>query len=383
MLSNRTLYIEFLDNIMGIVFSILCFMILISILVAVHEYGHLIIARANGVFVESFSIGYGPALMERTDRLGTKWKFSLIPLGGYVKMMGDADVTSVREVIPEGMTEQEMEQMSVHRKKPWQKLVVAAGGPLFNFIFAIMVLIGLAMMKGIPVYTNAVNTVSDTSLAYVSGIRSGDKIILANEMKIMNFEDIRKSIKESEGKFLNLKIEHRGGQQEDIQIKMCENNGSPISAIGITPAELNYKKAGIGKAFTNACHTTYFVASENIKAIFQILTAKRSTKDVGGVISIFNIAAESAKAGVAEFVWIMAFLSIILGAINLLPIPVLDGGTILISSIEWIMGRPLNEKLVNCIFFMGLFIVSVLMLLGIWNDLEKCKFFENIMNLFR
>lgn len=367
---------------MGIVFSILCFVILISVLVAVHEYGHLLAARANGVFVESFSIGFGPVLAEKSDKRGTKWRFSLIPLGGYVKMLGDADVTSIREVVSEGVSEEEMEKMSVHRKKPWQKLIVAAGGPAFNFLFAITVLIALAMIKGVPTYTNTVNTASETSLAYTSGIRNGDKIISANNVQIHNFDDIRQSIKESSGKDLNLQIEHKNGSLQDVQIKMYEDNGTPIMALGITPTELVYKKTTIAKAFINACQTTYFIASENIKAIFQIVLAKRSTKDVGGVISIFNVATESAEAGLATFVWMMAFLSIILGAINLLPIPVLDGGTIMISAIEWIIGKPLNEKFVNCIFFIGLVIVSLLMLLGIWNDLAKCQAFSWINKLF-
>lgn len=367
---------------MSIIFSVVYFLILISVLVAVHEYGHLIAARANGVFVESFSIGFGPVLLEHADKQGTKWRFSLIPLGGYVKMLGDADATSIREVIPEGVTEEDMEKMSVHRKKPWQKLIVAAGGPFFNFIFAIVVFIGLAMIKGIPVYTNVINTISETALSYTSGLRNGDRILYANGVQINDFNDIKTSIIKSSGHDLILTIEHKNGEQQDIQIKMYEEDGTPITALGITPVELNYKKATIVEAITNACSTTYFLASENIKAIFQMVIAKRSTKDVGGVISIFNITSASAEAGLAAFVWIMAFLSVILGAVNLLPIPVLDGGTIMISAIEWIIGKPLNEKFINCIFFIGLFIVSSLMLLGIWNDLEKCRVLSWINKLF-
>lgn len=366
---------------MGIILSTVFFMILICVLVSIHELGHLIAARSNGAFVEAFSIGYGPVLFERTDRHGTKWRFSLLPLGGYVKMLGDADATSVREKIPNGVSEEAMEQMSLHRKKPWQRLIVAISGPVANFIFAIAILITIAMTHGFPSYTNVINTVSTESHSYKSGLRNGDTITKANDAVIEKFDDIKKVITHSAGKEINVEV-LRNNKVEVFNIKMITEDGKPISALGITPGGVTYKKIPFLQAISQACITTYVIASDNIKAVFQMITAKRSTKDIGGIISIFKMSADSAESGTSSFIWMIAYMSIILGAINLLPIPVLDGGTVLISLIEWVIGRPLNKKFVETIFIAGLFVVAGLMLVGIWNDLSRCKFFTYITGLF-
>jgi regulator of sigma E protease len=364
---------------MGIILSALAFVLVISVLVAVHEFGHLFIARKNGVFVEAFSIGCGPVLSEKLDKYGTKWRISLLPIGGYVKMLGDADVTSVRESIPDDVSEEEMEMKSIHRKKPWQKLMVAAGGPLANFLFAMVVLTGLSTIVGVPTYLNVINTTSESSIAYESGLRNGDKIVSINNKAVEKFSEIKDMIGSDDNKDLDIEVK-RGDKTEKVHIKMRDDKGNRVKTIGITPVVVSYEKSTFMNAVWSSCVTTYTISAENIKAICQILVAKRSTKDIGSVISIFKMTEESAEQGAITLVSMMAFLSIILGAINILPIPVLDGGTILISAIEWIVGRPLNERLINTIFFIGLAAVVLLMLLGIWNDLAKCKLFEWIFS---
>ncbi|MDR1488638.1 MAG: M50 family metallopeptidase [Holosporales bacterium] len=365
---------------MEIIFSTIAFVVLFSILVAVHELGHLIIARCTGTSVEIFSIGYGPAIYERLDKHGTKWRFSLIPLGGYIKMLGDSDITSVKEHIPNGVSEEDMQKMSIHRKKPWQKILVSVGGPLANLLFAIIVIFSLAMIKGIPIYTNAVNVVSEDSLAYISGIRNGDKIVKANDKPIETFNEIRDAIKQNIGKKISIELQ-TGDLTKNIDIKMYNDEKTPISSLGVTPSKTTYKKTTPKEALLNSFVTTYVIAFENVKAIMQVICGKRSTQDMAGVISIFKIASSSAESGLFSFIWMLATLSIILGAGNLLPIPVLDGGAIFISMIEWIIGRPINKKLIDVIFFIGLVIVSALMLIGIWSDLSKIKFFKTILSM--
>jgi regulator of sigma E protease len=355
---------------------------MISILAAVHEFGHLYIARKNGVHVEAFSVGYGPVILQTIDKYGTKWRFSLIPIGGYVKMLGDADVSSVREIVPEGVSEEDMQNMSLHRKKPWQKLLVAAGGPVINFIFAIFVFIFISMSNGIPVNMSVIAPVSESCVAYKSGLRSGDEIIEANGQAISKFDDLKAKIKDSVGRELKLKV-RRGMDVLLINARMYdEETGEAVQSLGVTPAKVKYEKAGFAKSITSACQTTYFIASENMKAIGQMLVGKRSAKDVGGVISIFQMSASSAEAGLFSFIHMLAILSVILGAVNLLPIPILDGGTVLISLIEWIVGRPLNQKLVSGIFVVGLSVVALLMLIGIWNDLTRLSVFKAVTEFF-
>ena len=358
--------------------STLTFFLLLGVVVVVHELGHLIIARMNGVFCEAFSFGFGNILFKKKDKKGTEWRISLYPLGGYVKMLGDADVSSVREVMPEGYTEEDMERMSVHRKKPWQKLLIAAGGPFANFIFAILVLFTLSTINGVPEYDNTITVTSEQNLAYKSGLRTGDVITKANGTEVNNFMDIAKQIKTSAGKNLKLELK-RDGETKEFNIEMFERSGNdvkPIQSLGISPKGFKYKKVSILQSAKSAILTTWHLASSNISAVCKIATGSMSTKNIGGIISIFKVSSDSAEAGIVSFITMIAMISIILGAINLLPIPVLDGGSIAIAAIEWIIGRPLNKKFVNVIFTVGLVAVVGLMLLGMWNDLVNIKFFS-------
>lgn len=370
---------------MSFILSLLFFIILLGVVVFVHELGHLIVARTNGVFCEAFSFGFGPVLFSRKDKVGTEWRISAFPLGGYVKMLGDADVSSVREIIPDGYTEEDMERMSAHRKKPWQRLLIAAGGPLANLIFAILVLFSLGIINGTPEYTNEITVVNEECLASDAGLKTGDAIIKANGIDINNFEDLKTQIINAKGKELSLEVK-RETEIRNINIKMFkEENGEikPISVLGITPFNFKYKPISVLEAAKSALVTTYTLASENIKAIFKIATAKMSAKNVGGIISIFKISRNSAESGIVSFILMITMISTILGAINLLPIPVLDGGSIVISAIEWIIGKPLNKKFIETIFMIGLTIIVGLMVLGIWNDLSNCKFFSWLENLFK
>ena len=369
---------------MGMFGSIIAFAILISVLVIVHELGHLIAARMNGVFVESFSVGYGKVLWEVADKKGTKWRLSMLPLGGYIKMFGDADVSSVKESIPKGYTEADMARMSIHRKKPWQKIIVAASGPLANFLFAIIVFAFFSAINGVSEYTSVISVEKD-SVASFAGLQDGDTILKANSKNISTFSEFKEVITSSFGRDLNLEVKSQNSVKK-ISIKMYKEEAGkivPIKKLGVAPRGIVYREISLLDSVFLSIKTTYTVASDNIKAIFQIIFGKMDKKDIGGVFAIFKAASDSAEVGIANFIWTLGMLSVMLGAVNLLPIPVLDGGTVLISSIEWIIRRPLNKKFVEAIFLVGLLIVASLMLLGIWNDLSRFKFFVFMENLFK
>lgn len=342
--------------------DILSFILLLSILIGIHEYGHLFIARKNGVFCETFSIGMGPKLCEWKDKYNTNWRISLLPIGGYVKMFGDEDATSVKEKIPTGYTEEDMEKMSAFRKKPWQRLLIALGGPFANFILAIFLLFGINAIKGIPFSTTDINVV-ENSVAAKSGLKSGDKILSIGKNKVNNFNDIINEIKKNSEQKLSINI------LRNQDIKTIEINEKPIKTLGISPSGIVFKKTTIFKSFTQACISTYDLAIKNVIGIFSIFKNKQDIKNIGGPISIFKITSKSADSGLIPFLIILASLSTILGAINLLPIPVLDGGTVLISMIEWIIGKRVNEKIITIIFSLGAIVVIGLMGLGLWNDI--------------
>jgi regulator of sigma E protease len=294
-------------------------------------------------------------------------------------MFGDSDVSSVKETIPDGYTDEDMDRMSIHRKKPWQKLLVAFGGPFLNLVFAIIVLFFFSVINGIPEGDNTIAVQGESSLAYTSGLRDGDAIIEANSKRVNTFSDLREQITASHGKILKLKVKKSDDQEQTIEIKMySEDNGEivPVRILGVTPnpKSIKHKKLCFSDGIIYALSTTYNSSIDNITSIFKIATGQLSPKNVGGIISIAKISVASAESGIPNFIWMLAMLSIILGSINLLPIPVLDGGTILISAIEWLAGRPLPKKVVEIIFMVGLVIVAALMLLGLWNDLSGYLF---------
>lgn len=371
---------------MNFIISTLSFIVLLAILVGFHEYGHLLIARANGVFCEAFSLGMGKVLWEKPDKYGTKWRISLFPIGGYVKMFGDADATSVKECIPEGYTEEDMQKMSAFRKAPWQRLLIALGGPLANFVLAIVIFFGINAIKGVPEPDTIISVVSQDSVAYQSGLRNGDKIISINNNKINNFTELSNQIKENVGKDLQIEV-YRNNKTEQFNAKMYkEENGNKteIRQLGITATSFKYNKVNIFEAFTSACKVTYNVALQNVTAIFKVFSSgKKELGNVGGIISMFKAASTSAEKGIVDFLSMLAMLSVVLGAINLLPIPVLDGGTVLISAIEWIIGRRLNDKIIEVIFTIGLVIVVGLMVIGLWNDIAHTGLFAKIASLFK
>ncbi|MDR2667067.1 MAG: M50 family metallopeptidase [Holosporales bacterium] len=370
---------------MAFICSLLLFVILLGVVVVVHELGHLVVARASGVFCEAFSFGFGPVLLAKKDKKETEWRLSLFPLGGYLKMFGDADVSSVREVIPAGYTEDDMERMSVHRKKPWQRLLISAGGPFANFILSVFVIFTLSLMQGIPEHTNTISVKDENSLAYTSGLRDGDVIVEANGSKINNFEELKSQIVASRGTTLKLLLQ-RNGETEELSIDMfTEEDGKviPVEVLGITPQALVYKNASIAAAAKVSVTLTYFMAYENIRTVFKVITRQASYKNVGGLISIFKVSERSAEAGFFSFILMIAMISSVLGAVNLLPIPMLDGGAIVIAIVECVLGRPLNKKFVEFIFIVGLVVVASLMLLGTWNDLVNCKIFNWLETLFK
>jgi regulator of sigma E protease len=364
--------------------SAIPFLVLLLIVVVVHEFGHLWVARKCGVFCEAFSVGYGPILWKKKDKHGTEWRLSALPLGGYVKMFGDADATSIREAVPKGYTEADMDQMSAHRKEPWKRLLIAAGGPLANFLFAICVLFFMAAISGLPKYDTTI-AVAENSLAQLVGLKDDDKIMKANELPISDFIGIREQIAKSQGNVLRLEVK-RGEELLNFTINMFEEKDGqivPLSVLGISPKGITLERVGIWDAAVSAVSTTFKMAAGNIIGIFQIITGKMSVNGIGGIISIFKMSSESAKGGILNFIFIIALISVTLGAINLLPIPVLDGGSIVISAIEWILGRQLNKKFVEVIFMLGLAIVVILMIVGTWNDLVKCNFFDRIVRILK
>ena len=361
--------------------TILPFILVLSVLVFVHEYGHFWVGRRNGVRVSTFSIGFGPELFGWTDVQGTRWKLSAIPLGGYVKFFGDQDIssTTVDKKLENTLSDAEKETM-LHNKTPLQRIAVAVAGPAANYIFAIVVLTVLIVMKGMPTAPAVIGTIKANSFAEKIGLKVNDKIVRFGEHDIKKFDDCVKALSELTGKDVAITVD-RNGSKLDFQAKLyTEENGQrkPIKLLGIgSGGEPMYEKTSVINALGKSIHYCYSMSVQILKMLGSMITGNAGG-DVGGLISIGKMASESWNGGLATLAMFMAMLSINLGLINLLPVPMLDGGHILLCSIEAIRGRALSEKLQERIFMVGVALVLSLMVYSNVADVirEKSSFFK-------
>jgi regulator of sigma E protease len=387
----------------GIWDFVIPFLIILTVLVFVHEMGHYLIAKRCGVRIEVFSIGFGPELFGWTDRSGTRWKFSLIPLGGYVKMFGDADATSrptpgVQEPAPgegtgdwaEGTTRPltpEEKAVSFHHKRLGQRSWVVAGGPLANFLFALVVLTGFFTFYGQPTTPPVVGEVLADSAADVAGIEAGDRFVRINGTRIERFEEIQRLVQLNLDAPLEVELA-RGSESlaltvRPVIIEATDNLGRPfqMARLGVAASGTEYIRFGPLESAWRAVEETVSLTEATLKAVSQIILGTRSADELGGPIRIAELSGQVAEAGFVSVVWFMAVLSINLGLINIFPIPMLDGGHLLFYAIEAVRGRPLGERAQEYGFRIGLAMVVSLILFVTWNDLVRLRFIDFLTGL--
>jgi len=351
------------------------FLVVLTILVFVHELGHYLIARRSGVRIEVFSIGFGPELFGWYDRAGTRWKFSTVPLGGYVKMFGDSDASSVLPSMQLGGMTAEERAVSFFHKRLGQRAAIVSGGPLANFAFAIVVLALLFATYGQPFTPANVGHVQANSAADRGGIKVGDTIVRINGHTIARFEDVKQIVSLDLGEPMVIDLK-RDGQLVTLHITptLSETtdrfgNRHEIGFLGIGPSGTEYVKRNPVSAVLQAFHETWNLVSGTFQAIWQMIIGTRSSDELGGPLRIAQMSGEVAEGGIVPLLWFMAVLSVNLGLINLFPVPVLDGGHLLFYAAEAIRGRPLGEKAQEYGFRIGLALVLTLMVFATWNDI--------------
>ena len=371
-----------LEQFFGVPFTVLSFVLTLTVVVFVHEFGHFIIARRNGVKCLAFSIGFGPELFGYTDKHGTRWKFSLIPLGGYVKMFGEAETMQIIEggaeeaQEPRELTPEE-KAVSLHHKRVGQRAAIVFAGPAINFLFAILVFWVLFMTVGRPVTEPIIGQVVEGSAAAEAGVLVHDRIRSIDGHVIGRFEDIQSLVPLSDGGPMSVLIE-RDGQEQTISItpRMSEQQdvfGNAqkryVLGIGSSGETTRVVTSNPVEALGISVAQTYDVVEGTFIAMGQIVAGTRGTEDLGGPIRIAKYSGQAAKTGVAGFIVFMAILSINLGLINLFPVPLLDGGHLLFYAIEAVRGRPLSERAQEWGLRVGLALVGALMIFVTWNDI--------------
>lgn len=458
---------------------IIPFLVLLSVLVFVHEWGHYSVARRNGVRVEVFSIGFGKELFGFTDKHGTRWKFSAIPLGGYVKMFGDQGVVST----PDGQSLREMtpteKAEAFHFKTVGQRAAIVFAGPAVNYVFAVIVLSLLFAIAGQAYTPSVVGSVAPNSAAAKAGLKTGDRIIRINGTEVERLEEVRQIVTMRPGATMPVLVERNGkriglvvtpdkrifkdkhgndnvmgdlgitrfvppvvgrvvansaaakaGLKEgdllisvgDIRVRsfgdlhtviaanpgramnVVFERGGKSQTISITPQPVQLKlksgevrtvgRLGVGAvppprkrhdpatAVWQALKETVILTRTMGVAVWQIIVGDRTVRDLSGPLRIAEASGDMARIGFYAFFWFLGVLSLNLCLVNLLPIPMLDGGHLMFYGIEALRKKPLGEKAQEYGFRIGLALVLTLMLFATWNDLVYLRvvdFFKNLV----
>ena len=365
---------------------ILPFIALILVVVFIHEYGHYYFAKRYGVGVTDFSIGFGQEIFGWNDKSGTRWKICWIPLGGYVKFFGDRNVFSQadQEKIIKKYNEEDRKKLFV-LKPLYQRVLIVFGGPLANFLLALVIFFSIYTFVGKDFTPAVINEVQNDSPAMVGGLKQNDVILEIDGNEVQSIMDVSKYIMMSTDDFIDFKVK-RSYDELLLKIKpnivlSDDNLGNKINKriVGIKLSaqnnEINHVKLGPAKAIYHAAHEVYYVSTSSLKYIGAMIFGKADTSQLGGPIRIAKISGQVAEFGLLAFISMMAYISISLGLVNLFPIPMLDGGHLMFYAFEKVLGRPLSQNTQEGFFRIGLFVLLSLMVFTTFNDLKDLGLF--------
>ena len=366
-----------LEKLYSLPHTILAFVVVISVIVFVHEFGHYIVAKLCGVRISAFSLGFGKELFGWNDRSGTRWKISALPLGGYVKMFGDSSEASTPDTSTLDNMSAEEREKAFHFKPLYQKAMIVSAGPIFNFLLTIGIFTYFIMTNGLPSIEPIVGGIMPNSAAFEAGLQVGDKVTMVDANEVHSFNDIPYYISTNLGTPVVLSVQ-RGA--ENLKITLTPKNvedddglGNKVKhpLIGIKSGEIKYADIGLAGAVKEASVRTYKICESTLRAMGQMLTGKRGAKDLTGPLGIAKMSGQAADKDVHTVLWLIAIISANLGLANLLPIPVLDGGHLLFYTIEAIFRRPLALKAQEWSFRVGFSLLAMLMAYSLFNDVRK------------
>ncbi len=365
------------------------FLFVLTFVVFFHELGHFLVARRCGVAVETFSIGFGRSILSWTDRKGTVWKVGWLPLGGYVKFLGDDGAASTPDRAKlDDMQRQARQSGSslsgvFHFKPLYQRAAVVAAGPVANFILAIVIFAGLFMIVGEEVIPPIVGSVIEGNPAAVAGIKAGDVVTRVDGRKITSFGDIKESVGVNAGVPLQVSVERNGYAFKftitpaTTVIKDQFGNTQEIGLLGIRPVDdpskVEHVRYDPFTAVLKAVEKVDFIVRQTVLYLKRLVIGQADPTQVSGFIGIAKMSGEMAQISLAAVFYLVGFLSVSIGFINLVPIPMLDGGHLLYYAYEAVRGRPMGEKAQELGFRLGLVLVISLMVFATWNDLVKLR----------
>ncbi len=409
---------DLLQSILILPITIVAFLVLLTIIVFFHEYGHFSVARMLGVRVDVFSIGFGKPLLRWTDKKGTEWRIASLPLGGYVKFFGDLNAASQapaeaagggkpmttqfprpgqEDDIGSGMTEEER-KVCFHFKPVWARAAVVAAGPFANFILAVAIFAVLFMSIGRTIVEPTIGAVSEASAAETAGFEVGDKIVSVDGRRIEQFSELYDLVLLSGGETIRFEVERNGEIREITvtprRVEDEDRYGNKIDRwlLGIGPdtSAYSFVKYGPGGAIREGVGEVMRILSVTVRFLGRVIAGQEDASQLGGPIKMAQYAGQSVMSGfdqesyreppgfwtmlkvsLVDFISLAAVVSVSIGFLNLLPVPVLDGGHLLYYGYEAIAGKPLGVRAQAVGFRVGVVLLASLMIFVTWNDINQ------------
>jgi regulator of sigma E protease len=353
--------------------SILAFVVVLGVLVFFHELGHYLAARARGVAVEAFSIGFGPALVSWKAKSGTVWKISALPLGGYVKMQGWGEEDTGAVAVPG----------SFSGKSLGSKALIVAAGPIANLILAFVLFAGLFMFAGRVEVVPVLSVVAPGSPAAVAGLQPGDRILAVNGQSIQYFEDLQQIIVAHPHSELTVSF-RRGGalQQKNVLSGQKMSDGQQVGFFGVEGDQVVTERFTLPAALLAAGGETWSVMVTTLTGLWNLVAHHEGAQDLGGPLRIAQLSGQVAALGISSLISFIALLSINLGLVNLVPIPILDGGHLLFYAGEAIYGKPIPRKAQEMGLRFGFALLLSLFAFTTFNDLTQLGALHWVAHLF-
>ncbi len=366
-------------------FILIAFLAALGPLVFIHEMGHYLVARLFGVGAESFSIGFGREIAGWADKRGTRWKVGWLPLGGYVKFVGDMSPVSMPGEVEDVPPEER--QRSFHHRPVWQRFLIVLAGPLSNFVLAIFIFAAFYTTYGKPETPAVIGAVRAGSAADQAGLRAGDRILSIAGQRTEYFQDIQGITSLRPNYQVEIRFE-RGNELRTVPARLAAEQRADefgqkyvVGLLGIEPSQMLYQRLSPIDAVPAATVATAKVTRMIIEITGQIITGNRSVKELGGPLRMAQIAGQRASLGWFDFAYLLALFSINLGFINLLPVPMLDGGHLAFYTIEAIQRRPVSLRAQEWAFRGGLAALLALLLFTTLNDLGSFGLWDQVGRL--
>ncbi len=361
--------------------TLISFLVVLTVVVFIHEYGHYWVGRRCGVGVTAFSIGFGREIYGWTDKHGTRWKISAIPLGGYVKFVGDLNAASVPDNDQLNQMPAEQRAISFPHQNVAKRAAIVAAGPIANFILAIAIFTGFNYFSGKLVREPVIETVLPGSAAEKAGFQPQDVIRFIDGRRIDSFGDMQVIVSSSSGEALNIVVERNGQNVTLTAIPTVEERDTPFGKqrIGLLGVKAPEEKSAIRhvsytplEALKAGVYDTWSQVDRTINFVRRLILGRESIDQLSGPLGIARIAGTAYElGGVYSLVNLIGFMSVSIGFINLFPVPLLDGGHLLFYAIEAVRGRPLSEKAQEIGFRIGFVLVGMLMIMATWSDLAR------------